>query len=150
MGRRQFMGLVGGTAASWPRAVRVTTLPDTTTEDFAQKEEQDFPLIIATMPATGQQRAIAVGVAVLLIVTAAAIAPFASVQLGRVDAFIPVLQTVVSVVDLVTASLLFGQYSIQPQRALSRACEWLPIQRFVRVFADTGLSGRVCAHWSDR
>jgi hypothetical protein len=109
MGRRQFMGLIGRTAASWPRAVRAAPLPDAAAGDFVQREEQDFPLIIATMPATGQQRAMAVGVAVLLIVAAAAIAPFASVQLGRVDAFIPVLQTVVSVVDLVTATLLFGR-----------------------------------------
>jgi signal transduction histidine kinase len=118
MGLRQFMGLIGGAAASWPRAVRAAPLPNAAAGDSVQKEEQDFPLIIATMPATGQQRAMAVGVAVLLIVASAAIAPFASVQLGPVDAFIPVLQTVVSVVDLVTATLLFGQYSIQPQRAL--------------------------------
>jgi hypothetical protein len=38
--------------------------------------------------------------------------------LGRVDAFIPVLQTALSIADLITAALLFGQYSIQPQQAL--------------------------------
>jgi hypothetical protein len=85
---------------------------------YTQKEEQDFPLIIANTPATGPQKAIAAGVAVLLIVAAAAIAPFASIQLGRVDAFIPVLQTTLSIADLITAALLFGHYSIQPQQAL--------------------------------
>ena len=79
---------------------------------------QDFPLIIATMPATARQRAIAVGIIIVLSVAAAAIAPFASIQLPQVNAFIPVLQTVVSVADLVTATLLFAQFSIQPQRAL--------------------------------
>src|SRR5580700_4193215 len=79
---------------------------------------QDFPLIIATMPATARQRAIAVGIIILLTVAAAAIAPFASIQLPQVNAFIPVLQTVVCVADLVTATLLFAQFSIQPQRAL--------------------------------
>jgi signal transduction histidine kinase len=79
---------------------------------------QDFPLVIATMPATEGQRAVAIGVVILLIVAAAVIAPFASIQLPQVDAFIPVLQTVVSVADLVTATLLFAQFSIQPQRAL--------------------------------
>src|SRR6267378_6260909 len=83
-----------------------------------QKQEQEFPLVIATMPATERQRTIAVGIVILLIAAAAVIAPFASIQLARVDAFIPVLQTVVCVVDLVTASLLFAQFSIQPQLAL--------------------------------
>ena len=86
--------------------------------DAVQKEGQDFPLVIATMPATDRQRAIAVGIVVVLIVAAAVMAPFARIQVGRVDAFIPVLQTVVSVVDLITATLLFAQFSIQPQRAL--------------------------------
>src|SRR5438270_13462436 len=83
-----------------------------------QEQTQDFPLVIATVPATERQRTIAVGVAVALIIAAAAVAPFASIQLGRIDAFIPVLQTVVSAVDLITATLLFAQFSIQPQRAL--------------------------------
>ena len=86
--------------------------------DAVQKERQDFPLVIATMPATERQRATAVGVVILLTVAAAAIAPFASIEVSRVDAFIPVLQTVVCVVDLVTATLLFAQFSIQPQGAL--------------------------------
>lgn len=86
--------------------------------DAVQKEGQDFPLVIATMPATDRQRAIAVGIVIVLIVAAAVMAPFARIQVGRVDAFIPVLQTVVSVVDLVTTTLLFAQFSIQPQRAL--------------------------------
>jgi signal transduction histidine kinase len=87
-------------------------------EDFVEKERQDFPLIIATMPATERQRAIAVGIVILLTVAAAVIAPFASIQVARVDAFIPVLQTVLSVVDFITATLLLSQFSIQPQRAL--------------------------------
>ena len=104
MKRHQFIGLIRGAAPSSDSAV--------------QKEEQDFPLIIANMPATGQQKAMAVGVAVLLIVTAAVIAPFASVQLGQINGFIPVLQTTLSLAELITATLLFSQFSIQPQRAL--------------------------------
>src|SRR6201990_2577196 len=86
--------------------------------DAVQKEGQDFPLVIATMPATDRHRAIAVGIVIVLIGAAAVMAPFASKQVGRNDAFIPVLQTVVTVVDLITATLLFAQFSIQPQRAL--------------------------------
>src|SRR5258708_17348691 len=92
-------------------------LPEAAANPF-QKEGQDFPLVIATMPATERQRTIAVGIVILLTVAAAVIAPFASIPVARVDAFIPVLQTVVSVADLITAVLLFAQFSIQPQLAL--------------------------------
>ena len=39
-------------------------------------------------------------------------------QIGRIDAFIPVAQTIICFADLITAIFLFAQYSIQPQRAL--------------------------------
>src|ERR1700746_1870882 len=111
---------------------------------------QDFPLIIATMPPTARQRAIAVGIIILLTVTVAAIAPFASIQLPRVDVFIPVLQTVVSVADFVTATLLFAQFSIQPQRALlalasgyifSGSFAFLQTLAFPGAYAPAGLFG---------
>ena len=95
-----------------------TPLPEAAADDAVQNEGQDFPPVIATMPATGRQRTIAVGIVILLAVAAAVIAPFASTQVAPIDAFIPVLQTVLSVVDFITAILLFAQFSIQPQRAL--------------------------------
>jgi signal transduction histidine kinase len=112
--------------------------------------EQDFPLIIATMPPTARQRAIAVGIIILLTVTVAAIAPFASIQLPQVNAFIPVLQTVVSAADLVTAMLLFAQFSIQPQRAIlalasgyvfSSSFAFLQTLAFPGAYAPAGLIG---------
>jgi Membrane-associated sensor, integral membrane domain len=39
-------------------------------------------------------------------------------QVARVGAFVPVVQTVMSAADLITAILLFAQYSIRPQLAL--------------------------------
>jgi signal transduction histidine kinase len=150
MRRRKFLGLTDGAAADGPRPVRETPLPDCTVGNSVQKEEQDFPLVIANMPASGQQRAMAVGAAILLIVVAAAIAPFASIQLGRVDAFIPVLQTALSIADFVTAILLFAQYSIQPQRALlalasgymfSGSFAFLQTLAFPGGYAPNGLIG---------
>jgi signal transduction histidine kinase len=83
-----------------------------------QNEGQDFPLVIATTAATDRQITVAIGIVIVLTVAAAVIAPFASISVARVDAFIPVLQTVLSAVDFITAILLFSQFSIQPQRSL--------------------------------
>src|SRR3954467_11109854 len=84
----------------------------------ADEVGQDFPLIIATMPASSRQRTVAIGVVVVLMVAAAVMAPTADIQDTRIDSFIPVLQTVLAVADLLTAIFLFVQFSIQPQRAL--------------------------------
>ncbi|MFC7698304.1 MASE4 domain-containing protein [Bradyrhizobium sp. GCM10028915] len=84
----------------------------------ADEVSQDFPLIIATMPASSRQRAVAVGVIVVLMAVAAVMAPYASIQVRRIDSFIPVLQTVLAVADLLTAIFLFAQFYLQPQRAL--------------------------------
>jgi signal transduction histidine kinase len=125
-------------------------LPEAAVEDSLRKEAQDFPLAIATMPATGRQRTIAVGLIILLTVAAAVIAPFASIEVTRVDAFIPVLQTVLSVVDFITAILLFAQFSIQPQRALlalasgyifSGSFALLQTLTFPGAYAPAGLIG---------
>lgn len=147
MSRRRFLGFVGGAASAWSRA---NPSPSNAAGAVVQKEEQDFPLIIANLPATGQQKAIAASVAGLLVVAAAVIAPFASIQLGRLDAFIPVLQTCLSLADLITATLLFAQYSIQPQRAIlalasgymfSGSFAFLQTLAFPGGYAPNGLIG---------
>jgi signal transduction histidine kinase len=119
-------------------------------QDALQDEVQDFPLVIATLSATERQKTIALGIVILLIAATVAIAPFASRQVARVDAFIPVLQTVLSVADFITAALLFAQYSIQPQRALlalasgylfSGAFAFLQTLAFPGAYAQAGLIG---------
>jgi signal transduction histidine kinase len=93
-------------------------MPPDRTGTLAQDPDFDFPIAIATMPATPAQRRTALVVIVLLSVIALFVAPIANIQLGQIDAFIPVLQTVLSAADLMTATLLFAQYSIYPQPAL--------------------------------
>jgi hypothetical protein len=95
-------------------------------EDLAYGRRQEFPIVIASIPASARERRFAFGVIILLLVTFLIIAPFASVPLARVDAFIPVIQTVLCVADLTTAALLFAQYSIEPLRGvLALACGYM-------------------------
>jgi signal transduction histidine kinase len=77
----------------------------------------DFPVVITAMPINVAQHRIALGVVALLFVIGIAMVPFAGVPGAHIDAFVPVLQTVACVVDLITAGLLFSQYWIRPLRA---------------------------------
>jgi two-component sensor histidine kinase len=78
----------------------------------------EFPVVIATMPANARQRKTAFRGFALLVVVVAIVMPFANIQLARVDAFIPVIQTMMSIAGLLTAAFLFAQYSVQPRFAL--------------------------------
>jgi signal transduction histidine kinase len=80
--------------------------------------DQELPITIAAKPISTRDRNIALATIVVLAILDAIVIPFASVHLRRVDPFIPVLQTVMCAVDLLTAALLFAQYSIQPLRAI--------------------------------
>jgi signal transduction histidine kinase len=119
-------------------------------EAIARESDYDFPIVIATMPATTAQRRTALGVVIFLSVVALVIAPFAHIQAARLDNFIPVLQTVLGVADLVTASLLFTQYSIQPHGSLlvlscgymfSGSFAFLQTLAFPGAYASAGLIG---------
>ena len=78
----------------------------------------EVPALIASFPASVQQRRSALGVVIFFSVVFAFVIPFAPRQVGRVDAFIPVVHSIICVTDLITAVLLFAQYTIQPKRAL--------------------------------
>src|SRR4051794_16418243 len=75
----------------------------------------DFPIVIASTPASARERRTAFGFIILLCLSFGIVALFASVPLARVDAFIPVIQTVFCFADLITAAFLLGQYAIQPR-----------------------------------
>jgi len=77
-----------------------------------------FPIVIATTPARAQQRKIALGASIILVAVVAITLPFANIHLTRVDAFVPVIQTVMCLIDLLTAVLLFAQFAVYPQRAM--------------------------------
>jgi signal transduction histidine kinase len=93
-------------------------MPGADTHQDAPTSDRDLPIVVALMPSTPRQRAVAVGVAATMFALAALVAPFAHIQIGRIDSFVPVLQTVLSAADLLTATLLLAQWSVQPHRAL--------------------------------
>ncbi|WP_109143446.1 MASE4 domain-containing protein [Bradyrhizobium sp. SUTN9-2] len=104
------------------------------------------------MPYTVPHRAVAVGVVVVLLAVSALILPFVSRQPGRIDSFIPVVQTVMSAADLITATLLFAQYAVQPHSALlavaggyifAGSFAFLQTLSFPGSYAPNGLIGDV-------
>jgi hypothetical protein len=60
----------------------------------------------------------AIGVVAVMLAVSLLLAPLVSLQVERIDSFLPVVQTVMSAADLLTATLLFAQYSVQRNRAL--------------------------------
>jgi len=83
----------------------------------ADRSDYDFPIVITAMPINAAQRRAALALVILLFVIGLATVPFAALPGPRINAFIPVLQTVACLVDLVTAALLFSQYLIRPFHA---------------------------------
>jgi hypothetical protein len=85
----------------------------------AAGEMPDKPLVsLSSLPATREQRRIVFAVAVTLVAAFAITAPFASAQLPSFLSLNPTVEAMVFVNDLVTAILLFSQYSISRSRAI--------------------------------
>ena len=75
-------------------------------------------LSLADLPPTPAQFRVALATATALLVAFAVTAPFAHLELRRLDTFIPALQATMFVTDLTTAILLFAQFSITRSRGL--------------------------------
>src|SRR6187399_849759 len=124
--------------------------PQSTVGEPAQDSRQDFPIVIANTVASAGERRLALALIALLFIIFMMMAPFASVPLPRVDAFIPVLQAVLCLAELITAILLFAQYSIQPKLGLlalasgyifSGLFAFLQTLAFPGAYAPNGLIG---------
>jgi signal transduction histidine kinase len=110
----------------------------------------DIPMVVASLPINSTQRNAALAVAITLLTVVVVEAPFAGVQLTRVNVFIPVLQTVICAADLITAVLLFTQYPIERRPAiLALACGYmasgsfafLQTLAFPGAYAESGIIG---------
>jgi hypothetical protein len=83
--------------------------------DFVPPKDGIF---LSTMPVGPGQRRLALAVTAVATVLFLVSAPFAKIQLERVDAFIPVYETALITFDLITAVLLFGQFAFLRSRAI--------------------------------
>ena len=77
-----------------------------------------IPLVVATKQSSQRDRRVAIIAVAMLFAGTMLWAPFASIQLSPIGAFIPVLQSLMCVADLITATLLFSQYAVQAQPAI--------------------------------
>ena len=124
--------------------------PPRTALKVGQGSEPDIPIIVANKPMTPGERRIALGFIALLSAVAVVVVPVANVQLGRLDAFVPALQTALCGAELMTALLLLGQYRVSPHYALlalasgyiiSGLFAFLHSLTFPGAYAPTGLFG---------
>src|SRR3981081_439382 len=80
-------------------------------------EEQNF--IISSLPPGRAQKQLALAVVLALLAAFLVMAwPLSTIQLARVDAFVPAYAMAMFVTDSITAVLLFAQFSILRSRAL--------------------------------
>lgn len=115
----------------------------------AVPEEQHY--ILSTLSPSLAQRRLALAVVLALLVAFVTTAgPLSTIQPGRIGAFVPAYATAIFVTDLLTAVLLFAQFSILRSRALLAiasgylytaliAVPWL--LTFPGVFTPGGLLG---------
>jgi hypothetical protein len=83
----------------------------------AVPEEQQF-ILSSLSPGPAQRRLALAVVLALLVAYFITVGPLSTIQLGRIDAFVPAYATAMFVIDSITAVLLFAQFYILRSRAL--------------------------------
>src|SRR3954452_11135712 len=105
-------------------------------------------IFLSTMPATRRDRMPALAVVGVSAVLFACAAPYATVPLAPVPAFIASYQSALAINDLITAVLLFSQFSILRSRSLlllasgylfTAAAAMVHALTFPGLFAPAGL-----------
>ncbi len=121
---------------------------------FARKSPSDIknerPEFLSTLPVTPKDRYFASMVVIASLVFFLGAAPFAKTQLVKIWAFIPIYESALIMNDLITAVLLFGQFSILRSKALCILASGYLFTAFMIVshaltfpglFSSTGLLG---------
>jgi len=117
---------------------------------FRQTTVGEGPLFLSTAATTRKDRRLPVAVIAISLLLFIAAVPFASVPLTPLRAFIPVYESALIISDLITAVLLYAQFSMLRLRALLvLACGYLftaliavaHLLTFPGAFSPTGLLG---------
>ncbi len=106
--------------------------------------------LLATLPPSRGQIRLALGIAAALLALFFIAAPFARIQLQRVDGFVPAYQGIYAVNDLITSALIFAQFTIVRRWALFALAMGFLYTALIAIahalvfpgaFAPTGLFG---------
>jgi len=85
---------------------------------MADESAAERKLVLSMQPAGAAERRLAAAAVLVSLLIFTAVVPFAGVQLPRLTAFIPCYEATLIVNDLITAALLFGQFTIARSRGL--------------------------------
>ncbi|MEX0751620.1 MAG: MASE4 domain-containing protein [Xanthobacteraceae bacterium] len=119
-------------------------------EDDPSSPDKTREVDPAIAPASRAEWRFVLALIIASFVIFAFIVPFARVPLPKFGAFIPILESILTINDFITAVLLFGQCSRQKSRAvLALACGYLfntviivaHAVSFPGIFSETGLFG---------
>ncbi len=117
---------------------------------MARELTDKLPVFLSTLPAGRGERRLALAVVLGSVVVFLAVAPFATVPLAQVWAFLPIYESALVINDLITAVMLFGQFRILRSRALLVLASGYLFTAFIAVshaltfpglFSPTGLLG---------
>jgi signal transduction histidine kinase len=112
--------------------------------------EHHVTALLTELPPTRRQTRAAIAVALILIVAFAVVAPFSGKQAVTLNAIFPSLDAIVLVTDLITAVLLYAQFSISRSRSLLVLASGYLFTAFIVIphaltfsgaFSPTGLFG---------
>jgi two-component system, sensor histidine kinase and response regulator len=118
--------------------------------DRESRSRDEHRVFLSTLPAARGERQLALAVVLVSVAIFFTAVPFAKVPLAPIGAFIPIYESALVLSDLITAVLLFGQFSFLRSRALLVLASGYLFTAFMTVshaltfpglFAPTGLLG---------
>jgi uncharacterized membrane protein len=107
-------------------------------------------LLLSNVPAGDRNRRLAIAVVLISLLIFIAAIPFARIQLPEIWPFIPIYQSALVINDLITAVILFSQFSLARSRAVlvlangylfTAAIAVVHLLTFPGLFSATGLLG---------